>query len=263
MKQLSLLVALLVLGSVTVATAADFTAFSDVPVGTEASPAVQGPTLPPWTSMLTLTFWNDAGLFGAAFPGLTMEDFSATNVPANSVEACDGPFNAATNNLCFSPGDIVAGLEVDNLAAPPNNLNVVLTPPFLSVTSVAVGPNTFDADAVIRFTPAVAAVGMDVISPFGPFPVTVNVFGAAGLARLHLGDHGTDRRLLGCQQRHRSDHPPRVLGRHWQWRALLQHPLRSGWCHPGRVRDLGPDQEHVRVASFDSSTRSQQARSRR
>lgn len=128
----------------------------------------------------TLVFYTDRAVFQADNPGLTFEDFSATNVPPNSVGSCPGPFNSATNNACFSTGAIVDGISLDST---PSSDNVVLTPPFLGVTCVAVGPNFFADDAELTFTGPddVFAFGADIWGPFGPVPVDISIYGASGL----------------------------------------------------------------------------------
>lgn len=50
--------------------------------------------------------------FQAEAPGLTMQDFSAAQVPAGSSTFVDGPLNSSTDNSVFGPGDIAAGLSI-------------------------------------------------------------------------------------------------------------------------------------------------------
>ncbi|NOQ22226.1 MAG: hypothetical protein GQ565_06215 [Candidatus Aegiribacteria sp.] len=72
-----------------------------------------------------VTFYTDQTSFETLYPGLTKEDYSNTNVPVNTVQTADGPFNSLTDNACFSPGDIVDGISLDNLEG---GDNVVITP---------------------------------------------------------------------------------------------------------------------------------------
>ncbi len=153
----------------------EITQWSDV--APDTVPGGPGAKAPPDAPTGVLTFFNDRLAFQAAAPGLPLESFSLTSVPPNSVTACPGPFNASTNNACFSPGAILPGIEVDNLQG---NLNVVLTPPFIGVTCVSVGANTFVDDSVLRFTPTVNAVGVDIVCPLGACNVNIGVIGTAG-----------------------------------------------------------------------------------
>jgi hypothetical protein len=124
----------------------------------------------------SLTFYTDRAVFNAAHPGIPLETFALTNVPPNSVLACPEPFNNATNNGCFSPGDILPGISVWNTNAVDL---VVLTPPFFGVNCVAVGPNTFTDHGEMQFNPPVEAVGFDLNSNV-PGSYTIEIFGPGG-----------------------------------------------------------------------------------
>lgn len=122
-------------------------------------------------------FYTDQTLFEGLYPGLTTEDYSNTNVPFNSVEFAPGPFNSFTDNVCFSPGDIVEGISLDNLEG---NNNIVITPPALGVTSVTVGPNYFADNAEFSFSVPVNSFGIDIVMPIVSGPVFIEVFGTGG-----------------------------------------------------------------------------------
>ena len=124
-----------------------------------------------------VTFYTDQGAFEGLYPGLTTEDYSGTIVPPDSVQSDMGPFNSTTNNLCFTPGAIVDGISLDNLEG---NMDVVLTPPFLGVTSVTVGPNIFADNGVFEFSVPVNAFGIEIVMPMAPGPVDIEIFGASG-----------------------------------------------------------------------------------
>ncbi|NOQ22600.1 MAG: hypothetical protein GQ565_08130 [Candidatus Aegiribacteria sp.] len=123
-----------------------------------------------------ITFYTNQTSFETLYPGLTKEDYSNTNLPASSISGAPGPFNSLTDNSCFSPGDIVDGISLDNLEG---NDNVVLTPSYLGLTSVAVGPAALSNNAEYSFTVAVNAFGIDVVMPYGG-SVDIEVFGAGG-----------------------------------------------------------------------------------
>jgi len=177
-KLLTTVVTVLVLSfSVALASATPLTQYSEVPAGMTVVPnTVQMPPTPAG-QFRSLTYYNNRAVLDAAFPGLTQEDFSGTNLPPNAVGACLGPFNSATNNACFSPGAIVDGISLDNAQL---GDNVVLTIGFLGVTSVSVGPNTFDDDAVITFSGPTNAFGADIVNPFGTIMLDIEVFGPNG-----------------------------------------------------------------------------------
>ena len=122
-------------------------------------------------------FYTDQGVFEGLYPGLTTEDYSGTIVPPNSVIADMGPFNSTTNNSCFTPGAIVDGISLDNLEG---NMDVVLTPPYIGVTSVTVGPNTLADNGVFYFSVPVNAFGIEIVMPMAPGDIDIEVFGSAG-----------------------------------------------------------------------------------
>ncbi|MET0555828.1 MAG: hypothetical protein ABW221_22505 [Vicinamibacteria bacterium] len=124
-----------------------------------------------------LTFYTDRTVFNTAHPGLPIENFSGTLVPANGVATCTGAtLNAATNNECFAPGGIRPGISVVNSTG--GDL-VILTPPFIGVPCVSAGPNLFADASELQFTPPVAAVGLD-FEANTPAAFTVTVFSPAG-----------------------------------------------------------------------------------
>lgn len=179
MRRLSVFALLAVLCFATFAAASPYNSYLEVPEGTIVKPGSgEQPTTPP-SSFRSLVFFVNRANFQAICPGLVAENFSGTSVPPNSVQACNGPFNSATNNSCFLPGAIVDGISLDVRQGLPQQM-VVLTPPFLGVTAVSVGPNTFLDDLDVEFTGPVNAFGADFVNPFGNCVVQVEVFGPGG-----------------------------------------------------------------------------------
>ncbi|MEN8209318.1 MAG: hypothetical protein ABFR50_08705, partial [Candidatus Fermentibacteria bacterium] len=124
-----------------------------------------------------VSYYTDQAIFEGLFPGLTTEDYSGTLVDPNSVLSDFGALNSATNNTLFAPGAIVDGFSFDNLAG---GNNVVLTPPFLGVTAVTVGPNTFSDNSEYSFSVPVNAFALEIVMPMAPGTVDIEVFGASG-----------------------------------------------------------------------------------
>jgi hypothetical protein len=159
----------------TFAFAAPYTTYTDIPEGTVIVPSTgEQPGNTP-SNLRTLAFFSDRASFRAICPGLAFENFGNTNVPTGAITACDPPFNSATNNACFSPGDIVAGVSLNIQQGPPQQL-VVIGLNGLGNSNVAVGPNTFLDDGIIELTVPANALGLDVWNPFGPGTWLVEVF---------------------------------------------------------------------------------------
>ncbi|MEN8165481.1 MAG: hypothetical protein ABFS37_15235, partial [Acidobacteriota bacterium] len=128
-----------------------------------------------------LTFFADRTAFETAFPGLPTEDFSATLVGGVSIVSCAVPWNSTTNNACFAPGGIMAGIELDVNMVSGGGEGVVLGIGSFGNTHVWVGPNSFNDDLVLRFDPAVRAVGFDLVNPMtAPQTHTVEIWGPSG-----------------------------------------------------------------------------------
>jgi len=124
-----------------------------------------------------VSYYSDQTIFEGLYPGLTTEDYSNTLVGPDAVLSDFGPLNSTTNNMLFAPGGIVAGFSFDNLDG---GDNVVLTPPFLGVTSVTVGPNTFAHNSEYSFSVPVNAFAIEIVMPMAPGPVDIEIFGAGG-----------------------------------------------------------------------------------
>ena len=113
----------------------------------------------------SLIFFDDRAKFDATCPGLPLEDFENTNAPPDSVVVCSTSINSATNDACYSPGALIDGFTLTGIPVAGSGEFVVLTPPFIGVTSVVAGPNTFDDDSEISFANKnVTGVGVDLLS---------------------------------------------------------------------------------------------------
>ncbi len=62
-------------------------------------------------ALAQVDFTTDEAEFNANNPGLALQDFESGNVAPNSVMQCSAVVNENTSDGCFSPGDILPGLE--------------------------------------------------------------------------------------------------------------------------------------------------------
>ncbi|GAB4339531.1 MAG: hypothetical protein Kow0089_12510 [Desulfobulbaceae bacterium] len=103
--------------------------------------------------------------FTTAFPGLTLEDFEESPVPAGGSTECAGPIDSTTDQAgCFAPGDIAAGLTIDSL---PDNRVPVAGAGYSTLTTSSVTLSSTPVLALIHisFTGTdIRAVGMDLAS---------------------------------------------------------------------------------------------------
>src|SRR5438309_10250221 len=119
-----------------------------------------GPVHAQLAAPATPTFYTDRAAFVAQFPDLPLEDFEKGKVADGGILVCPGPVDATNNNQCFSPGDILPGVEFSsdhefNLIGPRFSKNLSKN------IVVSVGGDAF----IIDFTGGnVTAAGMDLVS---------------------------------------------------------------------------------------------------
>ena len=106
------------------------------------------------------TFYADRNAFVQQFPSLPLEDFEKGKVADGGILECPGPVDASNNNLCFSPGAILPGVEFNS-----DHSIFLIGPGFSKNLSknivVSVGGDAF----IIDFTGGnVTAAGMDLVS---------------------------------------------------------------------------------------------------
>lgn len=66
-------------------------------------------------ALAQVTFTNDEAAFNASNPGLAFQNFESGNIPPSGVVGCSQIINENTNDLCFSPGDILPGIQFEGL----------------------------------------------------------------------------------------------------------------------------------------------------
>ena len=121
--------------------------------------------------------------FNAAAPGLPIEDFEDGSATPGAIVTCSSPLNSATNDACFTPGEILPGIEIHDNPGPSNNGMVLLGRNVIGNPSIATGPQSFSEGTDIRFTNNnVQAVGMDVFINT-PSIVGITVYGQSGVLR--------------------------------------------------------------------------------
>jgi hypothetical protein len=144
----------------------ELTGFSDA--GLPDAVATAGLLATPLTGPASagLIFYGDRAIFDAVFPGLPVEDFEAGLWGDGQAIGCPAPFNAATNNACFTPGGILPGISFqDNPlnndgGGLPNGLAGVGDGIYGAVTKSIVANQASDSFEIL-FDPPVNAAGMD------------------------------------------------------------------------------------------------------
>src|SRR5262245_19700210 len=131
-----------------------------------------------------LIFTTSRSAFTAQNPGLPTETFESARVAAGRFAIISGPVNSTTNNGVFLPGDLLPGFSIASVGT---NTDLVVTG--IGTTPGAtktVGVATFSNSMDITFSPAVTAVGTDLLTSVGPGIVgsgifDISIFGTSGL----------------------------------------------------------------------------------
>ncbi|MGB3363603.1 MAG: hypothetical protein WBB48_02370 [Thermodesulfobacteriota bacterium] len=104
--------------------------------------------LPFYKASAQVSFETVEATFDTNNPGLNVQDFQVVNAPTGSVISCGtSPINLTTNNTCFSPGEILAGIEFfadpgdllvlgDSLSASNNPANVLVNSTFVDLLEI-------------------------------------------------------------------------------------------------------------------------------
>ena len=119
--------------------------------------------------------------FDADFPGLPIEDFEEGNVTPGSIDACPAPLDANSDNTCFSPGDILPGVQFTTTPNTPSEDIAIVDAGAAGNPSINVVANFFIESWIINFSPGTTATGMDLISIFSDGAVDIDVYGSSGL----------------------------------------------------------------------------------
>lgn len=126
-----------------------------------------------------VTVFDDRAAFDAAVGALPLEDFDDGATGEDAVNTCTEPVNSASDDVCFSPGDLIAGFEVTSSGG---GGVVVLGDGFIGQPTAVIGANTFAEFTTVTFSePDVDAVALDAYSGSGGTSnVEVRVFDSAG-----------------------------------------------------------------------------------
>jgi hypothetical protein len=124
--------------------------------------------------------YADRAAFDADFPGLPIEDFEEGNV-VSGIDACPAPLDETSDNACFSPGDILPGVQFTTTPNTPAEDIAIVGPGQAGNSSINVVANYFIETWIINFTSGTTATGMDLISIFSDSTVDIEVYGSSGL----------------------------------------------------------------------------------
>src|SRR3989442_9335496 len=96
-------------------------------------------------------FYDNHDAFFQQFPGLPLEDFEKGKVADADILVCPGPGDASNNNLSFSPGAILPGVELNS--APDHSIALIGRGSFLGNLSKNIAV-PFAGEPFIIYSPA-------------------------------------------------------------------------------------------------------------
>ena len=127
-----------------------------------------------------LTVYADRAVFEAEHAGLTTEDFETNNMGAASSMVCVSPLDSSSDNACFKPGNLKAGVEY-GLPDSPTGTQLAMEAAVNTLT-FRMGANSVSDFMVIRFPDLNATeAGLELICTSSPRPGTVRFYSANGL----------------------------------------------------------------------------------
>ena len=129
-----------------------------------------------------LVFFTARSIFDAAAPGLPVEDFEDGSATLESVVTCNAPLNSASNDACFTPGEILPGIEIQDNPGPSTGGLFILGAWLIGNPSIVTGASSSAESTDLRFpSNDVFSVGMDVLSNSpGVVAVGITIFGLGG-----------------------------------------------------------------------------------
>jgi len=136
----------------------------------------------PLQADVAVFFFSDRASFLAQFPDLAMEDFEAGLVRTPpGVMTCPGPLDATSDNACFHPGDIAAGVQFNADHFEAGEEIVMVDAGFFGAPSKSILANVFTDAFLIDFPGGVTAVGMDLVAYLDDDICQIDVSGQSGL----------------------------------------------------------------------------------
>lgn len=135
-----------------------------------------------------VTFTQNKVAFLGANKDLAFQDFLSTFVAPGDLRVCDSPVNYQSDDDCFSPGDILPGIEFTIVPPKPGFAELILVGSDFLGNSNPTNPliaNQFQSGLDISFTDGVKAVGFTAgclleDDPCTPRNVVVTVIGDGG-----------------------------------------------------------------------------------
>lgn len=143
--------------------------------------------LPTWVSATSpgtisngLVIYSDRAIFDATAPGLPIEDWEEGFISTEGYTFCVPPVSAGSNDACFTPGEVLTGLEYADDPLGGKDHVAVGGPGFYSLPTTHMFTNYPEESTNLTFAPAVTAIGLDLTASAEFDTYTISIFSADG-----------------------------------------------------------------------------------
>ncbi len=128
-----------------------------------------------------ITIYDDRMAFVTDAPGLPVEDWEAGHVLPGQATYCVPPVSSQSNDNCFLPGQVLKGFSYEDDPLGGSKLSVGLGGPGLfDLPSKYLFTNFPTDSTILRFAPAVNAVGLDLSGNSAFDTVAITLFDTDG-----------------------------------------------------------------------------------
>jgi hypothetical protein len=128
-----------------------------------------------------VTIYDDRMAFVTDAPGLPVEDWEAGHVLPGQATYCVPPVSSQSNDNCFLPGQVLKGFSYEDDPLGGSKLSVGLGGPGLfDLPSKYLFTNFPTDSTILRFSPAVNAVGLDISGNSAFDTVAITLFNNDG-----------------------------------------------------------------------------------
>lgn len=127
-----------------------------------------------------LIIYSDRASFDVAAPGLPLEDWEEGFISTEGYTFCVPPVSAGSNDACFTPGEVLPGIEYADDPLGGKDHLAVGGPGFYSLPTNHMFTNYPEESTNLTFSPAVTAIGLDLTASSIFDTYTISIYTADG-----------------------------------------------------------------------------------
>jgi hypothetical protein len=128
------------------------------------------------TSPSGIIVYNDRASFDASAPGLPLEDWEEGTATDGGFTFCVPPVSISSNDACFASGEVLPGIEYADDPFGGEDHVAVGGPGFYGVPTLHMFTNYPEESTNLSFSPAVTAIGLDLMGSSGFDTFTLSLY---------------------------------------------------------------------------------------